>query len=552
MTNFNLPALTSTYTNFINELKARDNEVASLFSANGITQGNYPVRAIRWNTGGFFQRRNAGNTDWEALEGSGGTHKFVNLEAGNITATSALSGSQLSVTNDCVAGRYEVNGGTKGSNGFYLATTNEIRFTTDGNDRLTIQSNGTVGINNVDPSFTLDVNGTFRVVNGSNDSQIELGHGGSGNRNAIIDFVGDDTYTDYGFRIWRGNQGANSGTLLLHRGVGNLAIQTQEVSNLLLSTQSTTRMCVRGNGLVGIGNFESPEANLHFYLNSVESNVIRFENSEGNAYIRADNNKFYFDSDQHFIRNAAGTHTFLDLSTTLLTLNGNSKVVGNLEVTGTINATINGITSSANDINIDERNNSAEYQVTFSDTNGTGYQRQFIDSDDTHFKYNPATATLTGLNINCTNLTATGSVSVTASNSNQLSGKVLSASGNRHDVIASIGGDGVMEVGRYIDFHVTDNDTSDLGGGRIEGNGTDFLFTKSLLPNTGNSLNLGSANNRWQIIYVNDMNFSNKGGQNSVDGTWGDWTLQEGEKDVYMLNNRSGKKYKINMTEVDM
>ena len=109
-----------------------------------------------------------------------------------------------------------------------------------------------------------------------------------------------------------------------------------------------------------------------------------------------------------------------------------------------------------------------------------------------------------------------------------------------------------MEVGRYIDFHVTDNDTSDLGGGRIEGNGTDFLFTKSLLPNTGNSLNLGSANNRWQIIYVNDMNFSNKGGQNSVDGTWGDWTLQEGEKDVYMLNNRSGKKYKINMTEVDM
>ena len=48
------------------------------------------------------------------------------------------------------------------------------------------------------------------------------------------------------------------------------------------------------------------------------------------------------------------------------------------------------------------------------------------------------------------------------------------------------------------------------------------------------------------------MNFSNKGGQNSVDGTCGDWTLQEGEKDVYMLNNRSGKKYKINMTEVDM
>ena len=31
----------------------------------------------------------------------------------------------------------------------------------------------------------------------------------------------------------------------------------------------------------------------------------------------------------------------------------------------------------------------------------------------------------------------------------------------------------------------------------------------------------------------------------------GDWTLQEGETDIFMLNNRTGKKFKINMTEVD-
>ena len=43
---------------------------------------------------------------------------------------------------------------------------------------------------------------------------------------------------------------------------------------------------------------------------------------------------------------------------------------------------------------------------------------------------------------------------------------------------------------------------------------------------------------------------SNKGKSNDVDGTWGDWTLQEGESDVYMINNRSGKKFKMRLEEI--
>ena len=37
---------------------------------------------------------------------------------------------------------------------------------------------------------------------------------------------------------------------------------------------------------------------------------------------------------------------------------------------------------------------------------------------------------------------------------------------------------------------------------------------------------------------------------NDVDGTWGDYTIQEGESDLFLINNRSGKKYKFNLTEV--
>jgi len=72
-----------------------------------------------------------------------------------------------------------------------------------------------------------------------------------------------------------------------------------------------------------------------------------------------------------------------------------------------------------------------------------------------------------------------------------------------------------------------------------------------LLPGADNSQNLGASNKRWQNIYTGDLNLSNKGSTNSVDNTWGDYTIQEGESDLYLINNRNGKKYKFNLTEVN-
>jgi len=73
----------------------------------------------------------------------------------------------------------------------------------------------------------------------------------------------------------------------------------------------------------------------------------------------------------------------------------------------------------------------------------------------------------------------------------------------------------------------------------------------NLVPNANNSRDLGTTSLRWANLYTADMHFSNKGSKNSVDGTWGDWTLQEGDENIYMLNNRTGKKYKMNLTEVE-
>ena len=76
-------------------------------------------------------------------------------------------------------------------------------------------------------------------------------------------------------------------------------------------------------------------------------------------------------------------------------------------------------------------------------------------------------------------------------------------------------------------------------------------FAGSVRPHSNNAYDLGTSSLRWANLYVNDMHFANsKENPNKVDGTWGDWTLQEGEDTIYMLNNRNGKKYKMNLTEV--
>ena len=71
-----------------------------------------------------------------------------------------------------------------------------------------------------------------------------------------------------------------------------------------------------------------------------------------------------------------------------------------------------------------------------------------------------------------------------------------------------------------------------------------------LIPSGNNSYDIGSTGYKVRNIYTNDLNLSNEGSSNDVDGTWGSYTIQEGEDDLFLINKRSGKKYKFNLTEV--
>ena len=51
-------------------------------------------------------------------------------------------------------------------------------------------------------------------------------------------------------------------------------------------------------------------------------------------------------------------------------------------------------------------------------------------------------------------------------------------------------------------------------------------------------------------LLVGDINLNNEGRENEVDGTSGHWSIQEGSDDLFLINRKTGKKYKFNLTEM--
>ena len=74
----------------------------------------------------------------------------------------------------------------------------------------------------------------------------------------------------------------------------------------------------------------------------------------------------------------------------------------------------------------------------------------------------------------------------------------------------------------------------------------------SILPTANTTYDLGSAALRWSNIYTGDLHLSNEGKSdgNMVDGTKGNWTVQEGEQSLFLINNKTGKKYRFAIEEI--
>jgi hypothetical protein len=76
--------------------------------------------------------------------------------------------------------------------------------------------------------------------------------------------------------------------------------------------------------------------------------------------------------------------------------------------------------------------------------------------------------------------------------------------------------------------------------------------TGNIIPGADDTYDLGTTVAVWRNIYTGDLHLSNqaKNQGNMVDGTKGNWTLQEGKDNIYMINNISGEKFKIKLDKV--
>ena len=93
------------------------------------------------------------------------------------------------------------------------------------------------------------------------------------------------------------------------------------------------------------------------------------------------------------------------------------------------------------------------------------------------------------------------------------------------------------------------NDTSPQLGGALDINSQEI--TGSLIPSTTDTYDLGSSSKVWANIYTGDLNLNNEAkGGNDIDGSTGSWTVQEGSNDLFLINRKSGKKYKFKLEEI--
>ena len=77
------------------------------------------------------------------------------------------------------------------------------------------------------------------------------------------------------------------------------------------------------------------------------------------------------------------------------------------------------------------------------------------------------------------------------------------------------------------------------------GSATPKLVAESggtIRPGANGTQDLGSSSYRWGTVYTSDLSLNNG---------IGDWTIVEGEDDLFLYNNKKGKVYKFALTEVD-
>ena len=175
----------------------------------------------------------------------------------------------------------------------------------------------------------------------------------------------------------------------------------------------------------------------------------------------------------------------------------------------------------------------------------TGISALKDSGDVTRVQANLNGATITGV---CTATDFSGAGGAAADFPNGLTGTTATFSGT-----VSVGGTLTYEDVTNVDsvgFVTARSGVRVTNGGIVVTAGIS-TFGANVIPDGNGTRDLGADAKRWANLYTSDIDLSNEAkGGNEVDGTWGSYTIQEGENDLFLINRRNGKKYKFVLQEI--
>jgi len=200
-------------------------------------------------------------------------------------------------------------------------------------------------------------------------------------------------------------------------------------------------------------------------------------------------------------------------------------------------------------------------ELTTSTSDADGDFFVVVDASNNQKKLTKANINNSGFNNDAGYTTNTGDITgVTAGNG-------LTGGGASGSVTLNVGaGTGIDVAADTVAVDVSDFMSNGSNNRVLTATGTDAMNAEANLTFDGSELNvtghvvpgandtydLGESGNVWRNLYTGDLHLSNEAKKegNAVDGTKGNWTIQEGAEDLYLFNNKSGKKYKFKLEEV--
>ena len=248
---------------------------------------------------------------------------------------------------------------------------------------------------------------------------------------------------------------------------------------------------------------------------------------------------------------------------------------------GTITATLSGTATNATHVTVTDNESTNENNLIpfIEDASATGNVGLESDGD---FSYNPSTGKVTATGFVGT---LTGDVTGNADTATVGTNVTVSANNTANETVYPLFVDGATgtqgcETDTGLNYNPSTNTlTAGTFSGGLSGTASNASLLDSLdssqfvrsdtadaitatltayaiVPASDSTYDLGTNSVRWANVYADDvrtgdLHLSNEHrGGNTIDGSWGHYQIQEGEDDLFIMNKRSGKKFRFVLEQV--